>query len=408
MRGKQRIRDLACFGGPKLFERFLHVGQLNLPDWDAFESAMCGVFDRGFYTNHGPKVRELEEALARRLGVRHAVCVVNGTTALMLAAKALGLHGEVIVPAFTFIATAQALAWAGLDPVFCDVDPATHTLDPSRAAALVTDRTSAILGVHLWGRACDVGPLEDLARARGLHLFFDAAHAVGCSHRGRMIGSLGEVEVFSMHATKVLNATEGGFATTNDDALAERLRSLRSFHASEARGRTGFRINAKMSEAQAEMGLLSLDQLEENCRRNRRLYSAYINRLAKVSGLAPVRFDERESNNYQYLILDVEAGASGLSRDDLVFLLEREGVLARKYFTPGIHRAPPFCDQYPQFVEALPVTDALSRRLMQLPVGQGVTEDDVERVCDCLAFCLENGRDIKARLDRLPSGEGSR
>jgi dTDP-4-amino-4,6-dideoxygalactose transaminase len=401
MSTKRSIKDIALFGAAPLFELPRHVGQLNLPEWDRFEAAMQGIFDRQFYTNHGPKVRELEERLASHLGVRHAICMTNGTTALMVAARALDLEGQVILPAFTFIATAQALIWAGLEPVFCDVDPVTHTISAEKASPLITQNTSAILGVHLWGRPCDIQGLESLAQDKGLRLFYDAAHAVGCSHKGRMIGNFGEVEVFSMHATKVLNAAEGGFATTNDDLIADKLRTIRNFHTTETFVETPLRINAKMSEAQAAMGLLSLDDLTSNSLRNKDLYKAYGRCLAGLPGISLVSYDENETNNYQYLIVDVDPEHAALSRDELVLLLEKENVLARRYFTPGAHKAPPFCDDFPQYVDTLPVTDSLSSRLMQLPLGENTTEQDVETICGLIRTILNHGSEIRQRLHSM-------
>ncbi|NCC94318.1 MAG: DegT/DnrJ/EryC1/StrS aminotransferase, partial [Opitutae bacterium] len=200
----------------------------------------------------------------------------------------------------------------------------------------------------------------------------------------------GDVEVFSMHATKVLNAGEGGFASTYDPALADRMRTIRNFHASQSFANVPLRINAKMSEAQAAMGLMSLEDLPANCRRNKLLYDAYFSRLSAMAGLETVTFDESESNNHQYLIVEVDPEAAGLSRDELVLLLKAENVLARRYFTPGVHRMPPYRDLYPQYADALPVSDALSKRLLQLPLGEGVRVEDVETVCAFLRFCLDN------------------
>jgi len=171
---------------------------------------MRGIFARRYYTNHGPLAQELEARLAKFLDVKHAVCMTNGTIGLMIAAKALALEGKVILPAFTFIASAQSLTWAGLEPVFCDVDPDSHQMDPERAAALVDDDVCAIMGVHLWGNPCYPERFERLARDNGIAVYFDAAHAFGCTAGGRLIGGFGALEVFSFHATKVLSATEGG------------------------------------------------------------------------------------------------------------------------------------------------------------------------------------------------------
>ena len=177
MTDKTRIDDLAVFGGTPAFESPLPVGQLYLPDWTDFERLFRGIFARRYFTNHGPLVRELDERIAAYLGVRHATNVTNGTVALMIALRALDLRGEVIVPSFTFPATVQAISWAGLTPVFCDVDPATHMLTAENVRKLIGPRTSGVLGVHLWGRACDPDALQKLCLENNLRLLFDAAHA---------------------------------------------------------------------------------------------------------------------------------------------------------------------------------------------------------------------------------------
>jgi dTDP-4-amino-4,6-dideoxygalactose transaminase len=184
-------------------EKMLHVGQLNLPAVEEFREAFEGIFERRFFANHGPLERELDTALAAYFGVKHAIAVVNGTAALMLALQALGVRGEVIAPSFTFPATCQSIVWAGLEPVLCDVDARTHMMAAPLVRAKITDRTVAIMGFHAWGKRCEPRELEELARRRGLKLLFDAAHAGGCTFEGRRIGGLGDAEAFSLCAEHV-------------------------------------------------------------------------------------------------------------------------------------------------------------------------------------------------------------
>ena len=269
MTTKRRLKDLALFGGTPAFTEPLQVDQLYLPRWSDFEEMCRGIFRRRYFANHGPLVRELDDRFAEHLGVRNAVSITNGTLSLMVAAKALDLSGQVIVPAFTFPATAQALSWAGLTPVFCDVDPTTHNLSVELVEPLINDQTCAVLGVHLWGRACNPYDLADLCDRHGLLLFFDAAHAINCTYDGRKIGGFGCVESFSFHATMMLNGAEGGCLTTNDDELANCIRTVKNFHESQSFAKVPLRINGKMSEAQAGMVLLGLKELPNNISRNR-------------------------------------------------------------------------------------------------------------------------------------------
>lgn len=358
--------------------RPLHVGQLNLPEEEAFRSAFQGIFDRRFFANHGPLEQQLDAALADYLGVRHAVSMVNGTAALAILLRALDLQGEVILPSFTFPATAQALVWAGLKPVFSDVDPETQAISAGIVEGLIGPHTSAVLGVHVWGRACDPEGLAALADRRGLTLLFDAAHAMGCSYRGKRIGGFGRAEMFSFHATKILNGAEGGCITTNDDDLAVRLRAMRSFHDVVPPVPGLLRMNAKISEAQAAMTLLGLDQLPQLIEANRRRYRLYRRELAGIPGLTFVDHAASEESNFQFVVVAVAGGTAGLSRDALLQVLAEDRILARRYFHPGVHRIAPFRDAAPP---ELPVTDSLCDSLLQLPSGQAITDQDVLETC---------------------------
>src|SRR5437588_3765622 len=213
---KTRLEELAVLGGSPAFPEQLHVGRPNVGSSEAFHRRAQEMLERRWLTNDGPFVREFENRVASQAGVEHCVALSSGTKALELLLRAAGLTGEVIVPSFTFVGTAHAVLWTGLTARFCDIDPRTHTLDPIRLEELVGPQTSAIIGVHVWGRPCRVDPLSEIASRHGLRLFFDAAHAFASSHEGRTIGSFGDAEVFSFHATKVVQSCEGGAIVTND------------------------------------------------------------------------------------------------------------------------------------------------------------------------------------------------
>ena len=402
-------RTLAILGGHPAFPEPLHVGRPNIGDAESLRRRLDGMLARRWLTNAGPLVEEFEARVAERLGVRHCVAFANGTLALQLAAVALELSGEVIVPSFTFIATASALTWQGLQPVFADIDPQTHSVDPAEAEALIGPATAAILPVHLWGRVSDGEALEALARRHGLPLVFDAAHAFGSSLRGRMAGSFGDASVLSFHATKILNAFEGGAVVTDDGALAGHMRRLGNFGfvGPDAVVETG--INAKMSEASAAMGLTSLESLEHFIAVNRANWEGYAAGLADVPGvrLLSTEGDGGVSNNH-YVVVDVEAAEAGLSRDMLLAVLNAEGVLARRYFYPGCHRMPPYGS--PEAPAAhLPVTERVANRIFQLPTGTAVGPGEVAAVCDIIRRAVRSAPEVRRAAARAvpPAGQGA-
>ena len=322
---KRTLDDLGIFGGPVAFQEPLHVGRPTLGDRARLLERFNDVLDQRRFTNNGPYVVEFERRIEGLLGVAHAIATCNGTVALELAIRACDLKGEVIVPSFTFIATAHALQWQGIRPVFCDIDERSFTLDPRAVERAITPQTTGIIGVHLWGRPCDVEGLSDVARARGLTLLFDAAHAFGGFHRGQPIGTFGRAEVFSFHATKFVSTFEGGAVVTNDSALAARIRLMKNFGFAGYDNVVYVGTNGKMSEIAAAMGLTSLESMHEFLEANRRARAAYGEGLAAVSGLQMV--ESNGQGNEQYAIVGVDPQSFGMSRDDLQQVLWAENVL---------------------------------------------------------------------------------
>lgn len=370
--------EVGVTGKNPLFAEPLHVGRPNIGDRAKLLSRFEDLLDRQWLTNDGPYVRAFEDAIAEYLGVRHCLAVCNATIGLQLAVRSLDLQGEVIVPSFTFPATVHALEWEGLTPVFCDVDLTTHNLDPRDVERLVTERTSAIVGVHLWGNPCDVGALGSIAHRHDLRLLFDSAHAFGCNGTSEMIGNFGDAEVFSFHATKFLNSGEGGAIVTNDDALAERIRRMRNFglHDGEV---TRLGTNGKMTEFCAAMGLTSLESCDEFIDRNRENHAAYRAAMADVPGVR-ILFPQQTRGNAQYVVAEVDSCEAGLSRDELFHALHAENVLAKRYFTPGCHRMPPYATNNVSARRRLPNTEFLCERLLQLPTGCAVSRVDIARI----------------------------
>jgi len=272
---KKQLTDLAILGGPKAFKEKKHVGQPDIGNRQNFLERINDILDRKWLTNNGPYVQELEEKLACLLGVRNCIALANGTSALMVAFKAADITGEVIIPSFTFIATAHALQWIGITPVFCDIDPQTFTIAPDKIESLITDRTTAIVGVHIFGFPCQIDPLAHIARKHNLKLIFDAAHAFGVTSGGGMIGGFGDAEIFSFHATKFFHTLEGGAVTTDNDGLANTIRLMRNFGFSGHDQVSSLGTNAKMNDMAAAMGLTLLSDLQSSLEWNKMNYLTY-------------------------------------------------------------------------------------------------------------------------------------
>ncbi|HEV3469266.1 MAG TPA: DegT/DnrJ/EryC1/StrS family aminotransferase [Pyrinomonadaceae bacterium] len=390
--------DLAVLGAPPLFADKLHVGRPNVLGRERFRRRVEEMFDSGWLSNNGPLVREFERRVADYVGVRNCVAVCNATIGLELLIRAAGLRGEVIVPSFTFIATAHALTWHGVTPVFADIDPATHCLDPESVERLVTPDTSGVIGTHLWGRPCPVEALDDIARRHDLVLMYDAAHAFGCTRGGRMVGGFGLAEVFSFHATKFLNSFEGGAITTDDDELAARLRLMKNFGFAGYDKVVYLGTNGKMTEVCAAMGLTNLELIDELVAINRANHARYKAGLGGVAGLRLMEYDARERSNYQYVVVEVDEARAGLTRDELIEILHRENVLARRYFWPGCHRMEAYRGDPRYAGLSLPATELVSSRVLVLPTGAAVGEAEIGLICDALRVAVGGAGEVARAL----------
>ncbi len=387
---KNSHRDLAIFGGAPAFHQRLHVGRPNIGSRENLFARIDNILDRGWLTNNGPEVKEFERRIADFAGARHCIATCNATVALGIALRALDLKGEVIVPSFTFIATAHVLQWQGITPVFCDVSKQNHLIDPARVEQLITSRTSGILGVHLWGQACDVGALAEIALRHNLKILYDAAHAFACSHRGRMIGNFGNAEVYSFHATKFFNSFEGGAVVTNDDELAKKIRLMKNFGFSDYDEVSYIGINGKMTEVCAAMGLTSLESIDAFISANRNNYEQYLRELDDVPGVRLLIYDATEKMNYQYVVLEIDPVVAKLTRDEILKVLWAENVYARRYFYPGCHRMEPYRSYYPNAGIMLPVTEQLVAQVLTLPTGASVLPEDISKICQIIKTAVSN------------------
>lgn len=390
---------LAILGGQPRFREQLLVGRPNIGDRRKLVELLSDALDRRWLSNSGPFVKELEERLADWLGVRHCIAVANGTLGLEILAKARGVSGQVLMPSYTFVATPHSMDWIGLKPVFCDVDVASHNIDPVEVEASVQAGVTAILAVHVWGRPADVESLQRIADEHGLTLLLDAAHALGCTRNGQYVGCSGSGEVFSFHATKFFNTFEGGAITTNDDSVAEACRAMRCFGSSGTQIVSGG-TNAKMSEAAAAMGLVNLEYIPAWIERNRQNYESYVAGLSRLPGVRMVEFDPLEATNFQYAVIEVDERDAGLTREELAAALAIENVGTRPYFSPACHELEPYRSRPQSTPRPLPRAEALARRTLSLPTGSSVTPEQAAGVADLITRILADARSVRMEIGR--------
>ena len=369
----------AILGGTPMFPQGMPLARPTIADPAALAREIERIVTSEVLTN-GPTVRRLEERSAEYLGVRHCVAVASCTTGLMLALRASEISGDVIVPSFTFAATAHAVAWNGLRPVFADVDPRTLTLSPAAAERSIGVRVSAILATHLYGAPADVDGLADVAGRNGISLFFDAAHGFGARRDGRMVGGFGGAEVFSMTPTKTLIAGEGGIIATNDDLLAERCRIGRNYGNPGDYDCRFIGLNARMSELHAALALASFEDLEERIVRRNELATRYRDVLAEVPGIGFPLVREQDRSTYKDLTILVDEAEFGISADELAEALSAEGVETRRYYSPAVHRMRAYRGLAAGV--SLPVTDAAARAALSLPLATDMTGAQIEQLGD--------------------------
>jgi dTDP-4-amino-4,6-dideoxygalactose transaminase len=371
----------AAMGGAPMFPEGLPLARPTIADPAGLAKEIEQIVSSEVLTN-GPTVRRLEERAAEYLGVRHCVAVASCTTGLMLVLRASEISGDVIVPSFTFAATAHAVAWNGLRPIFADVEPDSLTLSPRAAESAIGVRVSAILATHLYGAPCDVEGLADVARRNGIALFFDAAHGFGARRGDRMVGGFGAAEVFSMTPTKTLIAGEGGIIATNDDFLAERCRIGRNYGNPGDYDCRFVGLNARMSELHAALALASFDDLEERIERRGELAASYREVLGEIAGIGFPTVRDEDRSTYKDLTILVDEDAFGVSADDLGSALAAEGIETRRYYSPPVHRMRAYRALTP--AASLPVTDRAAHAALALPLSVDMGRTQIERVGEAI------------------------
>ena len=366
------------------FPEPIYVTKPILPDLDALKERLEDTWSSRVLTNVGPRHRELEQRLLGELKVPGLCLFNNGTIGLITACQALRLSGEVITTPFTFPATPHVLAWNGITPVFCDIEPETMNLDPEKIESLITSRTTGILGVHVYGKPCAVDAIDDIAKRHGLRVIYDAAHAFGVEMDGRGIGTCGDISMFSFHATKLFHTIEGGCVTFNDPHLKPRIELLKNFGIKNENEVILPGINGKLNELQCAVGLLNLAELDAERARRQQIENLYRERLGRIPGITLPKQDERIRSSHQYFTIRIDAGRYGITRDELHARLKEFNVVTRKYFFP-------LCSDYPCYrnlpssrPELLPVARRTVTEVLVLPMYGQLGLGDVSMICDLI------------------------
>ena len=373
------MRPPAILGGAPAFQEGLPFARVPVPSLDRVTERLRPSYEAGRLTD-GPLVHELEEATAERLGARHVVAVPSGTTGLMLALRVLAPpYRPVLLPSFTFVASAHAVTWNGLVPRFADCERRTFHLDHDDAAARLGE-AGVIMPTHLFGAPCAAERFEELARRTGRALIFDAAHGFGASRQGRAVGSFGDAEVFSLSPTKLLTSGEGGLIATPHDDVARSLRSGRDYGNSGDYDTQFVGLNARMSELHAALALESLSDIDARIARRRELGRRYSRHVDEIPGLRSQAADDGDDVTYKAYSIVVEP-EYGVERDVLVDALRAEGIETRRYFSPAVHEQKPY---EASAAADLPVSTDLARRIVTLPIWPGMSDTDVDTIADVL------------------------
>lgn len=366
------------------FSQPIYVTRPLLPDLFDLQKMLEGIWDSKILTNGGPKHQELEEAINTTLKVPSSCLFNNGTIALITACQALKLTGEVITTPFTFPATPHVLKWNNISPVFCDIDPETMTIDHRKIESHITAKTSAILGVHVYGIPCAVNEIQNIADRHGLKVFYDAAHAFGTEIEGRGIGTFGDISMFSFHATKLFHTVEGGCVTFNDPGLKSRIDLLKNFGIKNENEVILPGINGKMNEIQASIGLLNLQNIEKEKQKRADIARIYQEELHSLAGIKLVRLQADTTPSLQYFVIRIDESKFGLSRDRVHTLLKKWNVITRRYFYP-------LCSAYDCYrglpsssAANLPVAQRISQEVLALPFYGELPLEDVKKICTIL------------------------
>lgn len=366
----------------KKLKKNIYVTRPSMPTIEEYVNQIANIWDNHWLTNMGEKHNKLERALQNYLDVKHVSLFTNGHLALELGIQALELSGEIITTPFTFASTTHAIVRNGLTPVFCDINKEDYTLDVDKVEGLITDKTSAILPVHVYGNICNIEEIEKIAFKYGLKVIYDAAHAFGVSYKNNGIAKYGDMSMFSFHATKVFNTIEGGALCYNSDEYVEKLYRLRDFGIRNEEIVDGIGTNAKMNEFQAAMGLCNLQHLEEEIEKRKKVVERYRDNLEGIAGIKLSPIQSQVKSNYAYFPVMFDEKHFGFTRNQVADELKRHGIFSRKYFYPLTNTFECFHNQYD--VNNTPTALYISKRILTLPLYADLMLEDVDCICDII------------------------
>ena len=360
----------------------INVTRSSMPSFEEYCEEIKNLWDTRWLTNMGEKHNRLESELCSYLDCKNVSLFTNGHLALEAILASMELEGEVITTPFTFASTTQAIVRCGLTPVFCDVNPKDFTIDADKIEELITDKTCAILPVHVYGNVCDVERIEEIAKKHNLKVIYDSAHVFGVKYKDRGIGSFGDASMFSFHATKVFNTIEGGCVTYSDDDYTKKLLVQKNFGMENQENYVEVAGNSKMNEFQAAMGLCNLRHVDEEIKKREEATLNYIERLGGIDGIKVWHPQKDVKHNFAYFPVLFDKEKFGKSRDEVLEELKNENIIARKYFYPLTSTFQCYKGKFE--VNETPIAQKASEEVLTLPLYAGLTKEETDRICDII------------------------
>lgn len=364
------------------FDKPIQVTKAFLPPMEEYIEVISGIWKNNWLTNQGPIHEQFREKLEQYLKVSNITLFVNGHMALDVALKSLGLKGEVITTPFTFASTTHAITMNGLNPVFCDIKPDNYTIDENKIEALISEKTCAILPVHVYGNPCNVEKLQKIAEKHKLLLIYDAAHVFGVEYNGRPVCNYGDVSMFSFHATKVFNSIEGGALVYNDSKLERQFNIYKNFGITGPETVEAIGLNAKMNEFAAAMGLCNLKYVDQEIEKRKIVVNMYRQCLKNIPGIKYVEDMPNVKHNYAYFPIIIQSEVFGLTRDEVYEKLKQYNIFTRKYFYPLVTDFDCYKNHYNSW--DTPIAKYVSQNVLTLPVYSSLTKDEIIHICEIL------------------------